>query len=146
MLQSTYHFNREVLLGECGALVLANASAPIVYHFTRSPTVISSAAVAATLIGGALGWLGARIYDRVRDRTFTAKVLASDIGYFTPAAIILGFAVYDPSIYLASHYLLIHGAGDGASVFLGQLLAFVLFLAALNAYRLLLIRFRGKSL
>jgi hypothetical protein len=146
MRQSAYHFNREVLLGECGALVLANASAPVVYHFTRNPAVISSAAVAATLLGGGLGWLAARVYDRARDRTLTARELASDIGYFTPAAIILGFAVYDPCIYLTSHYLLIHGAGDAASVFLGQILAFLLFLAALNAYRLLLIRYRGKSL
>jgi hypothetical protein len=146
MLQSTYHFNREILLGECGALVLANGSAPIVYHFTRNADLISSAAVAATLLGGALCWLAARVYDRVKDRTFTAKELASDIGYFTPAAIVLGFAVYDPSIFLASHYLLIHGAGDGVSVLVGQLVAFALFLASLNIYRLLLIRFRGKAL
>jgi hypothetical protein len=146
MRQSAYHFNREILLGECGALLLANGSAPIVYHFTRSPDLISSAAVAATLIGGGLCWLAARVYDRVKDRTFSAKGLASDIGYFTPAAIVLGFGVYDPSIFIASHYLLIHGAGDSVSVLLGQLFAFSLFLASLNAYRLLLLRFRGKSL
>jgi hypothetical protein len=146
MRQSAYHFNREILLGECGALLLANGSAPIVYHFTRSPDLISSAAVAATLIGGGLCWLAARVYDRVKDRTFSAKGLASDIGYFTPAAIVLGFGVYDPSIFIASHYLLIHGAGDSVSVLFGQLFAFSLFLASLNAYRLLLLRFRGKSL
>jgi hypothetical protein len=146
MRQSTYHFNREILLGECGALVVANGSAPIVFHYTRSADLISSAAVAATLIGGGLCWLAARVYDKVKDRTFTAQALASDIGYFTPAAIILGFTVYDPAIYLASHYLLIHGTGDAVSVLVGQLIAFALFLASLNAYRLLLIRFRGKSL
>jgi len=146
MRQSTYHFNREILLGECGALLLANGSAPIVYHFTRSADFISSAAVAATLVGGGLCWLVARVYDKIKAKTFTAKELASDIGYFTPAAIILGFGVYDPSIYMASHYLLVHGAGDGVSVLLGQLLASALFLASLNLYRLLLIKFRGKSL
>lgn len=146
MRQSAYHFNREILLGECGALLLANGSAPIVYHFTRSAELISSAAVAATLLGGGLCWLTARVYDKIKDKTFTAKELASDIGYFTPAAIVLGFGVYDPSIYLVSHYLLIHGAGDGVAVLVGQLVAFALFLAALNAYRLVLLRFRGKAL
>jgi hypothetical protein len=146
MRQSAYHFNREIILGECGALVLANGSAPIVYHFTRSPDLISSAAVAATLVGGGLCWLAARVYDKVKDRTFSAKGLASDIGYFTPAAIILGLGVYDPSIFMASHYLLIRGAGDSVSVLVGQLFAFCLFLASLNAYRLLLLRFRGKAL
>jgi hypothetical protein len=146
MLQSTYHFNREILLGECGALVLANGSAPVVDHFTRNPAAISSAAVAATLIGGGLGWLAARVYDKVKEKTFTAKAIASDIGYFTPAAIILGLAVYDPALYLASHDLLTHGVGDAISVLLGQLAAFSLFLASLNIYRLLLLRFRGKTL
>jgi len=146
MLHSTLNFNREILIGECGALLLANGSAPVVYHFTRDPAVISWAAVAATLAGGGLFWLAARVYDKVREHAFSAKEMASDIGYFTPGAIVLGFGVYDPAIYLISHHLLVRGAGDGVAVLVGQLVAFSLFLAALNVYRLLLLRFRGKSL
>lgn len=146
MRKSTLTFNKEILLGECGALVLANVTAPVLSRITRNPAVISSAAVAATLVGGGLCWLAARVYDQTRERKFHAGTLARDITYFTPAAIMLGLCVYDPAIYLVSHHLLLRGQGAWYSVVVGQLVAFLLFLASLNAYRLLLLRLRGTSL
>jgi hypothetical protein len=144
--QSTLNFNREILLGECGALIMASPTSLAVSHFTRDPSIISSSAVAGTLVGGALFWLLARIYDKVREKSFNAKAMASDIGYFAPAAVILGFLVYDPSIYFTSRHLLKMGDKVGDSVLAGQLVAFVLFLLFMNVYRLLLLRVRGKSL
>jgi hypothetical protein len=144
--QSTLTFNREILLGECGALVLANVTAPVLSRFTRNATVISSAAVAATLIGGALCWLAARVYDQTREEKFRAGKLARDITYFTPAAIVLGFCVYDPAIYLVSHHLMVHGSNPWYSVVIGQVTAFLLFLGSLNLYRLALLRHRGMLL
>jgi hypothetical protein len=146
MQQSTLDFNREILFGECGALVTANPAATLVAHFTTSASIISSAAVAGTLIGGAAFWLVARIYNQVREKRFSAKVLATDVGYFTPAAVVFGFLVYDPSIYLTSHHLLKSGVRVEYSVIVGQVVAFALFLACMNFYRLLLLRIRGKSL
>ena len=146
MQKTTLDFNREILFGECGALLAANPTAMLVSHFTRNTTIISSSAVAGTLIGGALFWLGARVYDKTRDRKIDAKALASDIGYFTPAAVILGFLVYDPSIYFTSHHLLGNGDKVFLSVLVGQAVAFVLFLACMNLYRVLLLRFGGKTL
>jgi hypothetical protein len=146
MQQSTLDFNKEILFGECGALLAANPTALAVAHFTTNDAVISWSAVAGTLFGGALFWLLARIYDKVRQRRFDAKVLASDIGYFTPAAVLLGFLVYDPSIYFTSHHLLKEGDKVVDSVLVGQLVAFTLFLLCMNAYRLLLLRFRLKNL
>jgi len=146
MQKSTRDFNREILVGECGALIAANPTAILASHFTKSAAVISSSAVAGTLVGGATFWLAARVYDRLKARRLDAKSLASDIGYFTPAAVIFGFLVYDPSIYFTSHHLL--GEGDRVvySVIVGQALAFVFFLLCMNVYRLLLLRVRGKSL
>jgi hypothetical protein len=146
MRQSTLHFNRELLIGECGALLLTNVTAPVAALYTRNAAVISSAAVAGTLAGGGLGWLAARIYDQYRAETLTAKGLASDLGYFTPAAIVLGLCIYDPVIYLTAHALLGRGTGVALAVGTGQLLAFSLFLLCLNLYRLALLRWRGKSL
>jgi hypothetical protein len=146
MHKSTLVFNRELMFGECGALLLANPTASVVSRYTRSADVISYAAVAGTLAGGALFWLAARIYDSTRGKRLDKKVLASDIGYFTPAAIILGFLVYDPSIYLATHHLLRDGDSVVPSVFIGQAIAFLLFLICMNAYRILLLRIRGKML
>jgi hypothetical protein len=144
--QSTLNFNREILAGECGALVLANIAAPVCGHFTKNAAVISGVAVAATLVGGGLTWLAARIYDRKKQNTYNAQAIASDIGWFTPGAIVLGLGVYDPAIYLISHFLLVRGTAVWISVGVGQLVAFALFLLALNGYRHLLLRFRGKEL
>jgi hypothetical protein len=146
MHQSTLDFNREILFGECGALLMANPTAIAVSHFTSRAAVISSSAVAGTLIGGALFWLAARVYDKKKRKRFDARSLASDIGYFTPAAVLLGFLVYDPLIYFTSHRLLREGDRVEYSVIAGQGVAFALFLLCMNAYRLLLLRIRGKSL
>jgi hypothetical protein len=146
MQKSTLDFNREILFGECGALLAANPTAVLVSHFTKNAAIISSSAVAGTLIGGALFWLGARVYDKAREKRFDAKSLASDIGYFTPAAIVLGFLVYDPSIYFTSHHLLREGDRVEFSVIMGQVVAFALFLMCMNVYRVLLLRVRGKIL
>jgi hypothetical protein len=144
--KTTLEFNREILFGECGALLAANPTAWVVSRFTGNAAVIAGSAVAGTLIGGGLFWLCARIYDKTRSGKFDRKALAIDIGYFTPAAIVLGLVVYDPAIYLASHHLLASGDRVVASVLAGQLLAFTLFLACMNLYRLALLRFGGKSL
>ena len=68
------------------------------------------------------------------------------MSYFTPGALVLGFLVYDPAIFFASHHLLVGGGGVGHSVILAQLFAFTLFLAGMNGYRALLLRVGGKRL
>ena len=146
MQKSTLDFNRELLFGECGALLAANPAAWVVSRFTANAAIISASAVAGTLVGGGLFWLCARIYDKTRAGAFDRKALASDIGYFTPAAVILGIVVYDPAIYFASHRLLTSGDRVIASVLVGQLAAFTLFLACMNLYRLALLRFGVKKL
>jgi hypothetical protein len=143
---STLDFNRELIFGEVGALLCANPVASLVARFTPSPGVISGAAVAGTLAGGGLFWLGARVYDQCRDRTLDRRALAADIAYFTPAALVLGFAVYDPAIYLTSRHLLRAGDRVFPSVLLAQAVAFVLFLGCMNVYRLLLLRVVGRRL
>jgi hypothetical protein len=146
MQQSTLAFNRELIIGECGALLLVNPVASLTARITSNPSVISGSAVAGTLAGGALFWLAARIYDTSRSQGFSAKRLASDIGYFTPAAVLLGFVVYDPAIYLISRHLLKSGDTVTPAVFVAQAAAFLLFLASMNLYRILLLRLKGKQL
>jgi hypothetical protein len=119
---------------------------PVVSHFRADATLLSSVAVAATLAGGSLSWMAVRIFHQKRQRTLTAKRMANDISYFTPAALFFGFCVYDPAIYLLSHYLLVRAVGAWVAVMTGQLVAFSLFLLAMNLYRLFLFRLRGKAL
>jgi len=143
---STLAFNRELLFGEVGALLAANPTAWVVARFSASPAVISGAAVAGTLAGGGLFWLGARIYDQCRDRDLDRRAFAADLAYFTPAALVLGFAVYDPAIYLTSRHLLRQGDRVFPAVLLGQAVAFLLFLGCMNVYRLALQRTVGRRL
>ena len=146
MRQSTLNFNRQLLAGEVGALLLAYVAVPAVAHFRSNPALLSAVAVAATLVGGSLGWIAARVSDQLRRRPSSVRSMAGDLSYFTPAALCCGFCVYDPVIYLLTHYLLVHRAGAWVAVAAGQLAAFSAFLLALNAYRFALFRFRGKAL
>ena len=141
-----WDFNRELVVGEFGALGVANLTALVAARYTQSAAVISAAAIPGTLLGGSLFWLTARVYDQVTGQRFAAKRLASDIAWFTPAAIVLGLAVYDPAIFLISRRLLQQGGRVGVSVAIGQTLAFLLFLGAMNAYRSLLRKAAGKCL
>ncbi len=87
MRSLAWDFNRELVVGEFGALGVANLTALVAARYTQSAAVISAAAIPGTLLGGSLFWLTARVYDQVTGQRFAAKSLASDIAWFTPAAI-----------------------------------------------------------
>jgi hypothetical protein len=146
MLKATIAFNRELIFGECGALLVVNPVASLTSRFTREASVISASAVAGTLAGGALFWLAARIYDNTRQEKLDVRRLAGDIGYFTPAAVVLGFAVYDPAIYFISRHLLKVGDKVTPAVFVAQAAAFLLFLLCMNGYRVILLKLNGRQL
>lgn len=143
---TAFKFNKEIVFGECGSLGMAYVAAYTAKAFHAGPLIISGAIVAGTLIGGTLLWLGLRIHHRHEEQRLSIGGLASDISYFTPAALIFGFGVYDPAIFFASHHLLVGGSGIVHSVFLAQLFAFTLFLGCMNAYRVALLRIKGKRL
>jgi uncharacterized membrane protein len=137
---TAWKFNKEIILGEIGSLLGAYAAAWIATRLTRSSALISAALIPGTLLGGTVFWLTARISHMRERRNWSVGVLARDITYFTPVAAVLGFAVYDPAIFFASRFLLVRGAGVVLSVAGGQITAFSLFLASMNAYRLVLAR------
>lgn len=143
---SAFAFNKEIVVGECGSLLAAYLAAYGAAHWTSRANLISGAIVAGTLLGGTAGWLTARIAHRREAKRLSVGGLASDIGYFTPAAIALGFGVYDPAIFLVSRFLLLRGSAVGISVAISQAVAFALFLACMNAYRLILAKTQGKHL
>lgn len=140
------NFNKEIIFGECGSLLAAYLSAFAAAHFTRRPSLISGAVVAGTLVGGTLFWTTARILHRRAASGLSLGALASDISYFTPAAIVLGFVLYDPAIFLGTRFLLMRDQPVALAVALGQAFAFALFLAGMNAYRVILATTRGKRL
>jgi hypothetical protein len=143
---SFLNFNKEILFGECGALLGAYAGALIAAGITRKPGIISGSVVAGTLLGASLFWLVARIYHHRVNKSWSARHLASDIAYYTPVASALGFFIYEPAIFFVARALLSHGAGVGYSVILAQIAAFTLFLGSMNIYRAILLKTGRKRL
>jgi hypothetical protein len=135
---TAWDFNQEIIFGEMGALLGAYAAGLTSARLSHSSTLISAMLIPGTLAGGTIFWLTARIKHQRRRRNWSLAGLAQDIGYFTPAATLLGFVVYDPLIFLTSRFLLVHRSGIVLSVAGGELVAFSFFLLSMNAYRLLL--------
>ncbi len=133
--QAALAFNKQIVIGEIGSLVVANAAALAASRFTADAASISGFAVAGTLVGGTLAWIPARISDQMAARRFSWRQMAGDIGYFTPAALVLGLLVYEPALYFTARFLLGRGGAVERAVLPAQVLAFALFLAAMNLYR-----------
>ena len=106
---------------EIGSVLGAYAAALTTARLTRRFVVIAAALIPGTLLGGTIFWLAARIAHQRQRRNWSVRGLAHDIGYFTPAAATLGFVVYDPAIFFASHFLLVRGAGVVLSVAGGEI-------------------------
>jgi hypothetical protein len=144
--QTALAFNKQIIIGEIGSLIVANAAALAASRFSSHPAVISGSAVAGTLVGGTLAWIPTRISDQLAARKFSWRRMAGDIGYFTPAALTLGFLVYEPSLYFTAHFLLGRGGAVEGAVVPAQLIAFALFLGGMNLYREFLRRTGKRTL
>ena len=144
--KSTLNFNKEIVVGEIGALIGAPLLSFIVSRVTSHPRDVSIAAVLGAAIGACSSWLAMRIRDRGKERNFSARTLAHDIAYFTPAALLLTVTVYYPTLYVLSGDLLHVEHRVVSSVIISQLAAFLLFLLLINVYRYLLAKIVGKVL
>jgi hypothetical protein len=146
MDRSAFDFNKEILFGELGALISAPLISYIVSRFTDVPKIISSFAVGGAIFGACAFWLLMRAYDEKSRKELSVKHMASDIEYFTPGAFILALLIYYPSLYLVSKHFLTEDYRVLISVILSQVIAFLLFLIAVNIYRYFIWKYFGKKL
>jgi hypothetical protein len=140
------NFNKEILFGEIGALVLAPLSSYIASLFIDNSKIISFAAVIGALLGASVFWISMRIYHQNKIKKYKIKGLASDIAYFTPAAFLMTLLIYYPTLYFLSNYLLKEGRGIFNSIIPAQIIAFTLFLIGINLYRKILLSHFGRKL
>jgi len=133
-------FNKQLLGGEMGALAGTPLFPLVIARFTRDPALLSFAAVVGGLLAGSAVWLVVKVRDELRHGKATVRRLAGQIAWFTPAALILGLLVYQPTLFLLGRHLIRRGDPLVVAVLLSQALAFALFLAAMNVYRLVLHR------
>jgi hypothetical protein len=125
-------FNKEILFGEFGALISAPIAAFIISQFTKSASFISAIAVLGSLAGASLFWIAMRAYDE--NRRHEISHLATDVGYFTPAAFLTTLLFYYPTLFLLSRHLINQDYRIMSSVVLSQFLAFSMFLIVINLY------------
>ncbi|HTX66355.1 MAG TPA: hypothetical protein VMD31_11330 [Opitutaceae bacterium] len=133
-------FNKQLLGGEIGALAGTPLFPLVAAHFTRDPALLSFSALVGGLLAGSAVWLVVKVRDEHRSGGATVRRLAGQIAWFTPAALILGLLVYQPTLFLLGRHLIRRGDPLVVAVLLSQALAFALFLAAMNVYRLVLHR------
>ena len=132
MYKKIFDFNKEILFGELGAVISAPIIAYFASLFTTSTNIISAVAVLGSIAGASLFWILMRAYDESRRHELSH--LATDIGYFTPAAFLATLLFYYPTLFLISRHLLSQDYRVAASVILSQILAFSMFLVAMNLY------------
>lgn len=139
-------FNKELLFGEVGAMIGAQIFSYIASHLTISASLISYSSVLGAISVAALFWVSIRVYDKKKRKELSRKKFTEDLAYFTPVAFILTSIIYYPSLFFISRYFLEHKDKVIYSVLLSQLIAFSLFLIAINIYRHILLKWFGKKL
>lgn len=143
------NFNKQILMGEIGAIIGAQTFSHLSSEVFHSLTRISIAAVIGSMVGSSL-WMFTRAYDMASHKKFSYKELAEDIALFTPVAFLLSCLIYYPLLFFLSKSLLMHHFLDHSiilsSVFISQLIAFLVLLIALNLYRIFLFKKTGRRL
>ena len=143
---STFDFNKEIIIGEIGALIFIPLFSFIASLFTSSVNIISSMTIVGSIVGASIFWISTRIYDEKRIDIYSLSRIIKDVEYFTPAAFILTSLIYYPLIFAFSHYFLNKQDQVVYSVLGAQAIAFALFLAAINIYRFYLWKLAGKRI
>ena len=140
------NFNKEVLFGQGGALLGTQIAALISSGLTTSSEIISIWVVIGSLIGAAAFWAPVRIYDETRRKKYSTKKFIKDIEYFTPAAFIVSIIFYLPSLYYFSKFFIETSINANLSAIISQAIAFLIFVLAINIYRILLYKLDKKKL
>ncbi len=138
-------FNKEILIGEIGAIIGAPFFGHATSYVTASPDVISGMAVLGAILGGGVLFLSTKAHHKHRRNRLSLKNIFRDLAYFTPAAFLTTFLVSYPILFFLSRHLQNYLPAF-ASVLVSEIAAFLLFLIIINLYRLLLAKHTGKLL
>lgn len=133
-------FNKEILLGEVGAILGAAIITAIAGHFTSSRTVIAQFAVVGSVIGGGSLFLLEKIRNKIRRKEPILKSIIKDLEFFTPAAAVIGLSVGYPTLYNVAKFLIKIGWHSYLAGALAEISAFSIFLILINLYRLILVK------
>ena len=134
-------FNKEILMGEIGALLGVQLFSYVSSKIYHSPEAISFFAVLGAIFFSSLFFLGMRIYHYDKRNDLSIKKTIKDVSYYAPGSLVIVFLFYYPLLFLVSRSLLGSGVEVSLAVFLSQVVAFFYFLIFINIYRLSLKKF-----
>jgi len=144
--RAAWDFNKELVLGEIGALIGTPLVSLITSLLTTNDTAIALAAAIGGQVVGAIFWVTTHVFDRKRNKRFTMRNLKEDIIGFTPVAMTMDFIIYEPLLFFVSRHFLQGGGGVLPSVIGAQALAYTCFLSGMNLYRLGYNKYAKKKL
>lgn len=144
--KETINFNKEILFGEVGAIVGIQIFSRIFYRLDISVNLISYLIIIGAIIGSSVFWFVMRVYDKTRKNKYSERKIIEDISYIVPAAFILTLIFYYPTLFFVTKYLIEHNKLIDYIATFPQIIAFGLYLIAINIYRKTLIKYYNKIL
>jgi len=144
--KETINFNKEILFGEIGAIVGIQIFSHIFYKLELSANIISYLVVVGAIVGASLFWFIMRLYDKTRKNIYSEKNIVEDISYIVPASFILTIIFYYPTLFFMTKYLIEHNKLIDYIATVPQIVAFALYLIAINIYRKVLMKYYNKTL
>ena len=131
-------FNKEILIGEIGALLGAVLLGFLAFYIHKNPNWVSTLTLLGSITGGSASWWITRIYDEKRRNEFSIKKLGKDLSVYTPVAILIALFISFPTVFFVTHAISARIRFDFLGSLAGELSGFVLFLLLMNGYRYLL--------
>jgi len=136
--QRTIDFNKEILVGEIGALVGAVLLGFVAFFIHKNPNIVSTLTLIGSIVGGSVSWWIARIDDEKRRNEFSIRKLGRDISLYTPIALLIALLISYPTVFFVTHAISMRIRFDFLGSLAGELSGFILFLAFMNSYRYIL--------
>lgn len=134
----TIDFNKEILLGEIGALVGAVLLGLVAFFIHKNPNIVSILTLIGSIAGGSASWWIARVHDEKKRHEFSIKKLGRDISLYTPVAFLIALLISYPTIFWVTHAISTKIRFDFIGSLAGELSGFALFLIVMNGYRYIL--------
>lgn len=139
-------FNKEILIGEVGALIGASFLGFIGSLISRAPNFVSISTLIGSIFGGSTSMLITKVHDEKKYKTFSKKKLVRDISLYTPAAFLIAGLVAYPVLLFVTNLLFVKDNVAPLSSFIGELAGFGAFLIVINIYRYSLSRLLKREL
>jgi positive regulator of sigma E activity len=139
-----FNFNKEILIGEIGALLGAPLFGILGAIIFGSPDSISSFTIVGSIFGGSASWLVTRIYDEKKFGEFSASKITKNLSLYTPVAFLITILFTYPIVFLVTHALSVKDHITLISSLTGEMVGFMVFLILINTYRYVLVKSFNK--